>query len=120
MPGLLCDPRVPGDGSRTFHFGVDVVAPGGAPVYAVAPGRLSGGSPADVAQNRGVVVVQATGQKPYSGDVLDLVVGDAVEEVNSFAPPAAGYTDEHDPTRFSLGAAGDRRRKFEVDLTEVS
>ncbi len=62
LRGFLCDPRIPGDGGRTFHFGVDVAAPGGTPVYAVAPGTVSYGSPADVAQNGGVVVVQADGR----------------------------------------------------------
>lgn len=59
--GFFCDPRIDG-GGRTFHFGVDVAAPGGTPVYAVAPGKLSFGSPGDVAQNGGVVVVEADGR----------------------------------------------------------
>jgi hypothetical protein len=56
--GFFCDPRIAG-GSRTFHFGVDVAAPAGTPVYAVAPGKVSFGAPADVAQNGGIVVVEA-------------------------------------------------------------
>lgn len=59
--GFLCDPRIAA-GGRTFHFGVDVVAPGGTPVYAVAPGKVSFGSPATVAQNGGIVVVEADGR----------------------------------------------------------
>jgi hypothetical protein len=59
--GFLCDPRIAA-GGRTFHFGVDVAAPGGTPVYAVAPGKASFGSPADVAQNGGIVVVEAAGR----------------------------------------------------------
>jgi hypothetical protein len=59
--GFLCDPRIEG-GGRTFHFGVDVAAPAGTPVYAVAPGKVSYGSPADVAQNGGVIVVEAGGR----------------------------------------------------------
>ena len=59
--GFLCDPRIAA-GGRTFHFGVDVAAPGGTPVYAVAPGKVSFGAPADVAQNGGIVVVEADGR----------------------------------------------------------
>jgi len=59
--GFFGDPRI-ADGGRTFHFGVDVPAPGGTPVYAVAPGKVSFGSPADVAQNGGIVVVESDGR----------------------------------------------------------
>jgi Peptidase family M23 len=59
--GFLCDPRIAA-GGRTFHFGIDVASPGGTPVYAVAPGKVSFGSPADVAQNGGIVVVEADGR----------------------------------------------------------
>jgi hypothetical protein len=59
--GFLYDPRIQA-GGRTFHFGVDIAAPGGTPVYAVAPGKVSYGSPADVAANGGIVVVEAAGR----------------------------------------------------------
>jgi len=59
--GFFGDPRI-ADGGRTFHFGVDVAAPAGTPVYAVAPGKVSYGSPADVAENGGIVVVEAAGR----------------------------------------------------------
>jgi Peptidase family M23 len=59
--GFLCDPRI-ANGGRTFHFGIDVAAPGGTPVYAVAPGKVSYGSPGDVAANGGIVVVEADGR----------------------------------------------------------
>ncbi len=59
--GFLCDPRIVA-GGRTFHFGVDIAAPGGTPVYAVAPGKVSYGSPGDVAANGGIVVVEAVGR----------------------------------------------------------
>ena len=37
--GFFCDPRIAGT-SRSFHFGVDVSAPDGTAVYAVAPGSV--------------------------------------------------------------------------------
>jgi Peptidase family M23 len=59
--GFFCDPRISG-GGRTFHFGVDIAAPAGTPVYAVTPGKVSYGSPGDVAANGGIVVVEAAGR----------------------------------------------------------
>jgi hypothetical protein len=37
--GFFCDPRIDG-ASRSFHFGIDVSAPDGTPVYAVASGTV--------------------------------------------------------------------------------
>src|SRR5262245_22437035 len=37
--GYFNDPRISGP-SRSFHFGVDISAPNGTPVYAVAPGTV--------------------------------------------------------------------------------
>ena len=59
--GFLCDPRISG-GGKTFHFGIDIAAPTGTAVYAVAPGKVSYGSPGDVAANGGIVVVEAVGR----------------------------------------------------------
>ena len=59
--GFFCDPRI-ADGGRTFHFGIDIAAPAGTPVYAVAAGKVSFGLPSDVAQNGGIVVVEAQGR----------------------------------------------------------
>jgi hypothetical protein len=36
--GFFCDPRVGDQGGKAFHFGIDVSAPDGTPVYAVAAG----------------------------------------------------------------------------------
>jgi Peptidase family M23 len=59
--GFFGDPRIAA-GGRTFHFGVDVPAPGGTSVYAVAPGKVSYGSPGEVAANGGIVVVESDGR----------------------------------------------------------
>ena len=59
--GFFGDPRI-ADGGRTFHFGIDIAAPAGTPVYAVAAGKVSFGLPSDVAQNGGIVVVEAQGR----------------------------------------------------------
>jgi len=59
--GFLCDPRISG-GGKTFHFGIDIAAPAGTAVYAAAAGKVSYGSPGDVASNGGIVVVEAAGR----------------------------------------------------------
>jgi hypothetical protein len=59
--GFFCDPRISG-GGKTFHFGIDIAAPAGTAVYAVAAGKVSYGSPGDVAANGGIVVVEAAGR----------------------------------------------------------
>jgi murein DD-endopeptidase MepM/ murein hydrolase activator NlpD len=51
--GFFCDPRIGGQGSRSFHFGVDVSAPDGTPVYAVAPGTV------DLEGDQNIAVVEA-------------------------------------------------------------
>jgi len=43
--GFFGDPRIGDGGGRAFHTGIDISAPDGAPVYAVAPGRVSIGGP---------------------------------------------------------------------------
>ena len=42
---FLGDPRIGDGGGSSFHTGVDISAPDGTPVYAVAPGRVSLGGP---------------------------------------------------------------------------
>jgi hypothetical protein len=46
--GFFGDPRMGDGGGDSFHTGIDVSAPDGAPVYAVAPGRVSLGGPQNV------------------------------------------------------------------------
>src|SRR3954469_11544775 len=46
--GFFCDPRIEG-ASRSFHFGVDVAAPDGTPVYAVAAGTVFAGGAENLA-----------------------------------------------------------------------
>jgi hypothetical protein len=57
--GFFCDPRIGGRGSTAFHFGIDVSAPDGTPVFAVAGGTVH----MEGAQN--VAVVQADGSRSH-------------------------------------------------------
>jgi hypothetical protein len=59
--GFFGDPRISG-GGHTFHFGIDIAAPAGTRVYAVAAGKVSFGTSSEVAQNGGIVVVEADGR----------------------------------------------------------
>jgi hypothetical protein len=43
--GFFGDPRIGDGGGSSFHNGIDISAPDGTPVYAVAPGRVSIGGP---------------------------------------------------------------------------
>jgi hypothetical protein len=47
--GFFCDPRVGNGGQKSFHFGVDVSAPDGTPVYAVEAGTVHVGGTQDLA-----------------------------------------------------------------------
>jgi Peptidase family M23 len=49
--GFFCDPRIGAKGSKAFHFGIDISAPDGTPVYAVAGGTVH----SEGAQNVGVI-----------------------------------------------------------------
>ena len=46
--GFFGDPRIGDGGGKSFHTGIDISAPDGTPVYAVAPGRVSLGGPQNV------------------------------------------------------------------------
>jgi hypothetical protein len=48
---FFCDPRIGDKGGTSFHFGIDVSAPDGTPVYAIEPGQVH----MEGAQNVGVV-----------------------------------------------------------------
>lgn len=85
--GFLCDPRIPDQTvpvpeGRTFHFGVDVAAPGGTPVYAVEAGTVSYGAPADIAQNGGIVVVQSSGRNFGYWHVAPAIPSGAIVKAN--------------------------------------
>jgi hypothetical protein len=51
----FCDPRVGAHGGKSFHFGIDVSAPDGTPVYAIRAGTI------DLEGDRNVAVVAADG-----------------------------------------------------------
>jgi Peptidase family M23 len=57
--GFFCDPRIGTDGETSFHFGVDVSAPDGTPVYAVDAGRIE----AEGANN--IAVIEAGGERSH-------------------------------------------------------
>ena len=46
--GFFGDPRIGDGGGRSFHTGIDISAPDGTAVHAVAPGRVSIGGPQNV------------------------------------------------------------------------
>ena len=52
--GFFCDPRNPDPAHESFHFGVDVSAPDGTPVFAVEAGTVH----SEGAQNIAVVGAQ--------------------------------------------------------------
>jgi len=58
--GFFCDPRIGERGEKSFHFGVDVSAPDGTPVFAVEAGTVH----SEGAQN--VAVVEAGGNRSHS------------------------------------------------------
>lgn len=57
--GFFCDPRVGDHGSKAFHFGIDVSAPDGTPVYAVRAGAV------DLEGAQNVAVVEAGGNREH-------------------------------------------------------
>jgi peptidase M23-like protein len=59
--GFFCDPRIGDKGGKSFHFGVDVSAPDGTAVYAVAGGKVH----SQGAQNIAVEVAGGTRSHGY-------------------------------------------------------
>jgi Peptidase family M23 len=57
--GLFGDPRIGGQGGRSFHFGIDVSALDGTAVYAVDGGRVS-------LDGQNITVVEAAGAREHS------------------------------------------------------
>jgi hypothetical protein len=51
--GFFCDPRIGAEGQKSFHFGVDVSAPDGTAVFAVAGGTVRSEGAQNVAVDQG-------------------------------------------------------------------
>jgi hypothetical protein len=58
---FFCDPRIGAKGSKAFHFGIDVSAPDGTPVYAVQAGTID----VEGAQNIAVVEGSTAAEHGY-------------------------------------------------------
>jgi hypothetical protein len=128
--GFFDDPRQQGVEPPSFHFGIDVSGADGAPVYAVAAGRVR-------LQPDGLAVVADTGDRVFSywhvvptvGDLARVEPGEQVgtikagfghvhfvekhgdRYVNPLRPGGiAPYVDTTSPTIVSLGAVDGRRR----------
>src|SRR2546425_8401877 len=89
--GFFDDPRVelaPEELSRAFHFGVDIAAPNGTPVYAVEGGSV---------EPRPRVVVMAADGRVFGYWHIDPVVPDDVE-VRTHANDAAGSASPRSST----------------------
>jgi hypothetical protein len=87
--GFLGDPRIGADGGESFHTGIDISAPDGAPVYAVTPGRVSIGGPEIV------VVVTPTRNFGYWHIVPAVANGDDVSLHGLLGHVRAGWGHVH-------------------------
>lgn len=67
--GLFGDPRIGEHGGKSFHFGVDVSAPDGTPVYAVNPGRVS-------IDGQNITVIEVEGEREHAYWHVVPAVGD--------------------------------------------
>ncbi len=103
--GFLCDPRISG-GSRSFHTGIDIVAPAGTPVYAVASGKASYGSPADVEQSGGIVVVESVGRNFGYWHVQPLVVAGARVPLHGLLGHVAALPEDWGHVHFAESTHG--------------
>jgi hypothetical protein len=86
---FLGDPRIGDGGGSSFHTGVDISAPDGTAVYAVAPGRVSLGGP----QN--VVVVTPTRNFGYWHVIPAVENGESVPLHGLLGHIAAGWGHVH-------------------------
>ena len=83
-------------------------APAGTAVYAVAPGKVSYGSPTDVAENGGIVVVESAGRNFGYWHVAPAVQPETIHLLGgSVAANAVGFED-----RLHVAAEVDLRRGF--------
>jgi Peptidase family M23 len=89
--GFFCDPRIGDRGERSFHFGVDVAAADGTPVYAVEAGtvRFQG------AQNVAVVAAGGTRSHGYWHIVPTVRPGQRVAKHTLLGHIAAGWGHVH-------------------------
>lgn len=87
--GFFGDPRIGDGGGSSFHTGIDISAPDGTPVHAVAPGRVSIGGP------QIVVVVGPTRNFGYWHIVPAVENGDHVPLHGLLGHVAAGWGHVH-------------------------
>jgi Peptidase family M23 len=140
--GFFNDPREAEDGSRSFHFGIDISAPDDTPVYAVEAGVIRGsrGRSVNVVTSSGhllaywhIVPVVHEGQSVRRHQLLGRIqapwghvhFAEAIEGkwVNPLRPGALGpYRDHTAPTvaRMRIGHRHDHSSELVVDTYDTT